>query len=565
MYDDAYTRNENDELAVRTVSVNEGSGTSSYDDVFTRDENGKLALRVTGSGGGGDSHNKGYYATQAALEEAYPTAEAGDYAVVGATDTIWVWDVDSSAWVDTDTKGEVTPDMIIVKSATMPSASTTQAGAVYQYVGTTNATYTHGYIYENVASTTYSSTVTFEAATLSSSTIACSGDDFAAFVAEWGSGDITTITNGTLTYDQSGGLLVFVGKDAEDTTVCTFQLYTEDYQDAGFTITGTLQDGDVFAFTTAITASTSYAWTRVDVQPTPEALPDQTGQNGKFLTTNGTDASWSDKPLVNGGSGTNSINIASTQSGNNSVRIGKPYTAVSADKDCVVAVGASSGAGSDNSIAIGYLARTSLYSAATGSISIGYSSATGVNSTSVGAIALGIRSAASYDHAIAIGDYADANASGAIQIGNYNYAVTRNSDANTVKIANANGNFEIMSADGTIPTARFATDPVADGTYVPTVTITSGVASRSWTTPSGGGSTGTTATLAVADWSSNIQTVNVTGVTSSNNVIVAAAPASQADYTAAGILCTAQGAGTLTFTCTTTPTSAITVNVLILG
>jgi hypothetical protein len=78
------------------------------------------------------------------------------------------------------------------------------------------------------------------------------------------------------------------------------------------------------------------------------------------------------------------------------------------------------------------------------------------------------------------------------------------------------------------------------------------------------GSTGTTASLVVANWSSNTQTVNVTGVTASNNVIVAPAPASQADYTAAGIICTAQGAGTLTFTCTTVPSSAITVNVLII-
>ena len=81
--------------------------------------------------------------------------------------------------------------------------------------------------------------------------------------------------------------------------------------------------------------------------------------------------------------------------------------------------------------------------------------------------------------------------------------------------------------------------------------------------PSWGGSTSATATLAVADWSNNSQTVNVTGVTANNNVIVAPAPASQADYTSSGILCTAQGAGTLTFTCTTTPSNAITVNVLI--
>ena len=108
-YDDVLTRNENDELAVRTVSATEGSNTSSYDDVFTRTTDGKLAVRVVGAGGGGsDIHNLGYYATPAALEEAHPTAEAGDWAIVGSTDTVWVWDEDESEWVDTDKKGQVT-------------------------------------------------------------------------------------------------------------------------------------------------------------------------------------------------------------------------------------------------------------------------------------------------------------------------------------------------------------------------------------------------------------------------------------------------------------------------
>ena len=92
-------------------------------------------------------------------------------------------------------------------------------------------------------------------------------------------------------------------------------------------------------------------------------------------------------------------------------------------------------------------------------------------------------------------------------------------------------------------------------------------ATYSWTEVSmggGGSATAITATLAANAWSSNSQTVNVTGVTASNNVIVAPAPASQSDYIAAGIICSAQGAGTLTFTCQTTPSSNLTVNVLII-
>lgn len=75
----------------------------------------------------------------------------------------------------------------------------------------------------------------------------------------------------------------------------------------------------------------------------------------------------------------------------------------------------------------------------------------------------------------------------------------------------------------------------------------------------------TTATLAANGWSSNTQTVAVTGVTSSSLVIVSPAPSSMSAYQAAGIYCSAQGTNSLTFTCSTVPTAAITVNVLIVG
>ena len=72
-----------------------------------------------------------------------------------------------------------------------------------------------------------------------------------------------------------------------------------------------------------------------------------------------------------------------------------------------------------------------------------------------------------------------------------------------------------------------------------------------------------TATLEVADWSSNTQTISVSGVTTTNVVIVSPDPASNSDYTSAGIVCSAQGTDSLTFTCDTVPSNAITVNVVI--
>jgi len=74
--------------------------------------------------------------------------------------------------------------------------------------------------------------------------------------------------------------------------------------------------------------------------------------------------------------------------------------------------------------------------------------------------------------------------------------------------------------------------------------------------------TSTTATLASASWVNSAQTVNVTGMTGTATVWVSPAPASMTSYGTAGVYCSAQAAGTLTFTCTTTPTSDLTVNIV---
>lgn len=174
-------------------------------------------------------------------------------------------------------------------------------------------------------------------------------------------------------------------------------------------------------------------------------LPDQTGHSGEFLTTDGTDASWSDKPLVNNVNGIYSIALASGATASN------------------------------NGSAIGYNCN------GVGGFAAG-SSSRSTNGAGVGSSAI-----ATGQGAVAVGRLVTASGASSIQLGDGNMlGGATNSDANTFKVANANGNFEIMSADGTIPTARFTTDPVSDGTYVPTLTITSGVATRSWSAPSGG-------------------------------------------------------------------------------
>lgn len=76
-----------------------------------------------------------------------------------------------------------------------------------------------------------------------------------------------------------------------------------------------------------------------------------------------------------------------------------------------------------------------------------------------------------------------------------------------------------------------------------------------------------TATLTTSGWSSNSQTIAVTGVVADTSAqVIDVAPASKTDaenWASAGIWCTAQGANSLTFTCNTVPTAAITVNVKI--
>lgn len=214
MEGDIFTLDSDNNAAVRTVSVNAGASETNSPVIFTKDADGNAAVRVVGAGGGSVDYTK-----------------------------------------------------VVSKTKTMPVAGADNANMIYLYDGPTNATYTHGYVYENKKTATYTSTVSFEPATLSGTTVACSGDDFAEFLATY-MPNIADITHGTMTYIQAADLWRIEGLDADDETVDAFQVYQEDYELAGFTFTGTPEDGDVVDFTCSITeTSASYAWERIDVQP----------------------------------------------------------------------------------------------------------------------------------------------------------------------------------------------------------------------------------------------------------------------------------------------------------
>ena len=72
----------------------------------------------------GDPQNLGWFATPAALEAAYPTGANGYFAMVGSTDTVWTWDSDTSAWVNTGADTPVGPT-----GATGPTGDTGPTGA----------------------------------------------------------------------------------------------------------------------------------------------------------------------------------------------------------------------------------------------------------------------------------------------------------------------------------------------------------------------------------------------------------------------------------------------------
>lgn len=169
--------------------------------------------------------------------------------------------------------GSVDYSRVVEKIAVIPSVETATVGKVYMYIGESNATYTHGYIYECVATQT-ASDVAFSGSIITSWSVA----DFVAYLQEGGSA-YNEVTHGTLTYDASGGLWDLVGYDANGIKVLSFHEYTEDLEDFGCVFaSSTHQDGDNCTFTMT-TEESGKKWKRLDVQPA--------GGSGDVASVNG--------------------------------------------------------------------------------------------------------------------------------------------------------------------------------------------------------------------------------------------------------------------------------------
>lgn len=71
--------------------------------------------------------------------------------------------------------------------------------------------------------------------------------------------------------------------------------------------------------------------------------------------------------------------------------------------------------------------------------------------------------------------------------------------------------------------------------------------------------------LLASSWSNMQQTVTVSGVTANGTIVVTPSPTSHVAYCEAGVYCSAQADGTLTFACSDTPDTNLTVNVMVLN
>ncbi len=280
------------------------------------------------------------------------------------------------------------------------------------------------------------------------------------------------------------------------------------------------------------TDGTDASWATVDT------LPSQTGNAGKFLTTDGTDASWSNKPLVNTATVSGALTI-----------LGSPITD-SSSWNCINIGPRSSATGSWYGLSVGYEAKSTGVQTNNKWV---YCQAIGSYAQAIGTAA----STKSVEYVLSIGYDARAQGYDKIQI-------MSNPDwQNTPNRSFYVKNYMLLDlSDGTIPEARLADTTNAQQGDVLTLDSNGNAVWQAG--GGGGGSTALSLTLAAANWSNNTITVTATGVTASNNVIVSPAPASQSAYTTAGVMCTAQAADSLTFTCTTTPSSDLTVTVLII-
>lgn len=161
--------------------------------------------------------------------------------------------------------GAIDYNRVVQKTIDMPVASADTNRYITVYQGKTNSSYTHGYIYECQKTANYTGTITFEPASLSGTQITCDADDFGKFIGQK-MDNPEDVVSGTMEYNYASAIWRLIGKDSEGNVIVTRQVYQPDYESAGFTFTGTPEEGDMVEFECSITEeSATYAWVHLTV------------------------------------------------------------------------------------------------------------------------------------------------------------------------------------------------------------------------------------------------------------------------------------------------------------
>lgn len=259
----------------------------------------------------------------------------------------------------------------------------------------------------------------------------------------------------------------------------------------------------------------TYSWEEVSLGGS--SLPDQTGQSGKYLTTNGTNASWGTvNALQNSASNTTSISIRQTSGtqavGSNCVTIGDTTTYT--DDNCI-AIGKNAYVNYSDNVAIGVGANCSRGDG----VSIGSGATCGYGGVSIGCnvqasglVAIGYKVLSHGRVSTTIGRWIENAGTGSICIGlggNGVYKTNTESGCFKVYLGQDTAGFvseeyKLLDQDGTIPEARLADTTNATAGQV--LTLDSNLVAT-WATPSGGGASAPTLTWYTVSTAGNTLTI----------------------------------------------------------
>ena len=199
----------------------------------------------------------------------------------------------------------------------MPEATADLLGTIVQYIGETDSSYTHGYVYECKSSSSYTGTIYFEQHKVGFDTDA---GTVVGFFEDNNIDNYFNVTHGTMTYYVDGDIWALEGLDADNNVVFTgLQLYTQDLEDAGFVFLNPMtdfEDEEVIDFETTFTEVVSYFWERINVQPSSggSGAVDDVEVNGVSVVTDGVASidltDYQEKATIQALSATDSITLA---------------------------------------------------------------------------------------------------------------------------------------------------------------------------------------------------------------------------------------------------------------